>query len=108
MDIGPGIEVQVSGPFRSIGGDPLRATFNANERVSGGELDAGRPRAGGAANMTIALLDPDRLFGPPERIGSSVGEVLRAGRSRAMMSMDLYNALNIDTVVDVNENFAAW
>ncbi len=36
------------------------------------------------------------------------GKVLRAGRSRTVVSMDIFNALNIDTVVNANQNFAVW
>ena len=36
------------------------------------------------------------------------GKLLRAGRSRSIVSVDVYNFLNIDTVVNANQNFAFW
>ena len=37
-----------------------------------------------------------------------VGKILRFGRTRATASLDLYNALNADTVLTLNNTFAAW
>ena len=36
------------------------------------------------------------------------GKILRAGKSRSIVSLDIYNALNTDALVNVNQNFAAW
>ena len=36
------------------------------------------------------------------------GKVLRLGRSKDVASIDLYNALNTDVVVNANQNFAVW
>jgi hypothetical protein len=38
-----------------------------------------------------------------------VGKVLRAGRTRATVSIDLYNALNVSTILAQNNTVgAAW
>ena len=36
------------------------------------------------------------------------GKVLRYGRSKYVVSVDVYNALNTDAVVNANQNFATW
>ena len=103
------IELQVSGTFRSIPGDPLRAAFNANNAYLAANSTLGRPLAGGAANMTIDLVEPYTVYlDRRNELDMRFGKVLRAGRSRTVVSMDIFNALNIDTVVNANQNFAVW
>ena len=36
------------------------------------------------------------------------GKIFRVARSRANVSLDLYNVTNADTVQELNNNFAAW
>jgi hypothetical protein len=36
------------------------------------------------------------------------GKVLRWGRNRAVVSFDLFNALNSDAVVNTNQSFASY
>ena len=36
------------------------------------------------------------------------GKVLRTGRYQYVVSVDLFNALNTDVVVNANQNFAVW
>jgi hypothetical protein len=105
----PKVELQVSGSFRSIPGDPLRAAFNANNAYLAANSTLGRVLAGGAANMTIDLVEPYTVYlDRRNELDMRFGKVLRAGRSRAVVSMDIFNALNIDTVVNANQNFAVW
>ena len=99
----------MSGTFRSIPGDPLRAAFNANNAYLAANSTLGRALAGGAANMTIDLVEPYTVYlDRRNELDMRFGKVLRAGRSRAVVSMDIFNALNIDTVVNANQNFAVW
>jgi hypothetical protein len=37
-----------------------------------------------------------------------IGKILLAGRSRSVVSLDIYNALNTDAIVNLNQNFGAW
>ena len=105
----PKIAVQLSGSFRSIPGDPLRAAFNASNAYLAANSTLGRPLAGGAANMTIDLVEPYTVYlDRRNELDMRFGKVLRAGRSRAIVSMDVFNLLNIDTVVNANQNFAVW
>jgi opacity protein-like surface antigen len=105
----PRIDVQVSGTFRSIPGDALRAVFNASNAYLAANSTLGRPLAGGAANLAIDLVAPYSVFLPRRNeLDMRFGKVLRLGRSKYVVSVDLFNALNIDTVVNANQNFAVW
>jgi hypothetical protein len=105
----PKIEVQVSGTFRSIPGDPIRAAFNASNAYLTANSTLGRPLAGGAANITIDLVEPYTIFlDRRNELDVRFGKVLRAGRARSIVSVDVFNLLNIDTVVNANQNFAVW
>jgi len=105
----PKAEVQVSGTFRSIPGDALRAVFNASNAYLAANSTLGRPLAGGAANIPIDLVAPYTVFLPRRNeLDLRFGKVLRLGRSKYVASIDLYNALNTDVVVNANQNFAVW
>jgi hypothetical protein len=105
----PKAEVQVSGTFRSIPGDALRAVFNASNAYLAANSTLGRTLAGGAANLPIDLVAPYTVFLPRRNeLDIRFGKVLRLGRSKYVASVDLYNALNTDVVVNANQNFAVW
>ena len=105
----PHVDVQLSGTFRSIPGDALRAAFNASNAYLAANSTLGRPLAGGAANITIDLVEPYTVFLPRRNeLDMRFGKLLRAGRARSILSVDVYNLLNIDTVVNANQNFAVW
>ncbi len=105
----PRVDVQVSGTFRSIPGDPLRAAFNASNAYLAANSTLGRALAGGAANITVDLVEPYTVYlDRRNELDMRFGKLLRAGRSRAIVSMDVFNFLNIDTVVNANQNFAFW
>jgi hypothetical protein len=105
----PRIDVQVSGTFRSIPGDPLRAAFVATNAYLATNSTLGRPLAGGAANITIDLVEPYTVYlDRRNELDMRFGKLLRAGRSRSIVSVDVFNLLNIDTVVNANQNFAVW
>ena len=66
----------------------------------------GRPLSSNATNVTVNLLEPGDRFG--ERVNQldfRVGKILRFGRQRATISVDLFNALNPDTILAYNQNF---
>jgi hypothetical protein len=105
----PKADVQVSGTFRSIPGDPLRAAFNASNAYLAANSTLGRALAGGAANITIDLVEPYTVYlDRRNELDMRFGKLLRAGRTRTVISMDVFNMLNIDAVVNANQNFAVW
>jgi hypothetical protein len=72
----------------------------------------GRPLSGGAANITVNLLAPDEMRGPRvNQLDLRVGKILRFASQRATVSLDMFNALNADTVLTQNASFTpggAW
>jgi hypothetical protein len=105
----PRFDVQVSGSFRSVVGDALRAVFNASNAYLATNSTLGRPLAGGVANLPIDIVEPNTVFlDRRNELDLRFGKVLRSGRSRTVLSVDLYNALNTDALLNVNQNFAVW
>ena len=105
----PKVDVQVAGTFRSTPGNEINATFAANNPFLTANSTLGRPLAGGTANMTVGLLAPNtRFIDRRNELDLRIGKVLRAGRSRSVVSLDVYNALNTDAMVNLNQNFGAW
>jgi hypothetical protein len=105
----PRIDVQVAGTFRSVPGEAMRAVFNASNAYLAANSTLGRPLAGGAPNISIDLIQPNTLFlERRNELDLRFGKILRAGRSRSIVSVDLFNALNTDVVLTQNNNLAVW
>ncbi|MBM3818634.1 MAG: hypothetical protein FJW14_06400 [Acidimicrobiia bacterium] len=108
----PRVDVQVSGMFRSTPASPVMANFVATNAVLATSSTLGRALSGNVANMTVALLSPEQTLEGyiPRRneLDLRFGKILRVGRTRNVISLDLFNALNSDALISVNQNFATW
>ena len=105
----PTIDVQVSGTMRSVPGSAINANFTATNAYLATNSTLGRPLSGNAANMSIALLSPNTTFlDRRNEVDFRVGKILRFGRVRSVVSLDVYNALNSDALLSVNQSFASW
>ena len=101
----PKVDVMVSATFQSSPAEPLQANWTIPTLTVAQWL--GRPLAGGAQNITVNLLAPDERRGPRvNQLDLRVGKVLRFGQQRATVSVDMFNALNADTVLTYNQNFS--
>jgi hypothetical protein len=104
----PRIDVQVSGTVQSRVGSEIAANLVVPSAVVAQTL--GRPLSGGAANVTINLLDPGQMY--RDRINEldlRVGKVLRFGRTRTNVGVDIFNATNSSVVQNSNATFGpAW
>ena len=100
----PRVDVQISSTYQSIPGPVLAANrvySNASVRDS-----LGRDLSAGAANVTVNLVPPGSMIG--ERMNLldfRFGKVFRLQRSRAVLSLDLYNALNSDAALGENSTY---
>jgi len=102
----PKIDVQFSGTFQSKPGAQLAANFNVSSAVAAASL--GRPLSGGAANVTVNLVEPGALYGDRiNQLDFRVAKILRFGRTRSQVGLDLYNALNSSAVQTYNQTFGA-
>jgi hypothetical protein len=98
----PLVDVQLSGAFQSIPGPNLAA----NRVVTPALTTLGRPFTN-AANLTLNLVEPGKLYG--ERLNQldfRIAKLFRVGRTRTSVNFDLYNAFNADTVLAENANYA--
>ena len=106
----PRVDVQVSFAFTSSPGVPLQANWDVPSAVAA--LSLGRPLSGNAPNVAVNLLEPGEMNSPRVNIlDFRIGKLLRFGDQRLNLAVDLYNALNLDTVVTQNFNYApngAW
>ena len=89
----------------SAPGPEIAANYNAPNAVVAPSL--GRPLSGGAANVTVNLVEPGTLYGDrSNQLDVRFGKVLRVGATRTNVSVDVYNVFNGNTVMLVNNNFA--
>jgi hypothetical protein len=101
------VDVQVSATVLSVPGPRQDARYVATAAEAAPSL--GRSLAGGARNITLNVLSPGTLYGERlNQVDFRVAKVLEIGRIRTRLNVDLYNALNADTILGVNQNFATW
>jgi hypothetical protein len=106
----PKIDVALSGSVTSSAGLPLRADWSVSSATAAQWL--GRPLAGNVTNVTVNLLKPgDMRSDRVNEVDVRIAKLLRFGRTRANVAMDLYNALNSDVIIFPNQAFTpggAW
>ena len=109
----PKVDVQVAGTLQSLPGlngfppGSLLAKYNVSSAVVAQSL--GRPLSAGAAQMTVNIVPPGTMYG--ERLNQldlRFGKLLTCDRIRTAVHLDLYNALNADTVLTQSNAYAIW
>jgi hypothetical protein len=103
----PRVDVQISGTFQSIPGPQIAANYVASNAVVSPSL--GRNLSGGETNVTVNLVKPGTMYG--ERLNQldlRVSRVLRFGRIRTALNLDVYNALNGNSVLQQSNIFGNW
>jgi hypothetical protein len=66
----------------------------------------GRPLANNAANTTLNLVKQGDVYRPRiNAVDLRFAKILRFGRTRTTVGIDLFNAFNNDTAIAVNQNF---
>jgi hypothetical protein len=103
----PRVDVQLSGVFRNEAGQQILANYNAPNAVVVPSL--GRSLSGGAANVSVNLVEPGTMYGERmTQLDLRVGKVLRFGSVRTTASLDIYNALNGNAILTQSSAFATW
>jgi hypothetical protein len=115
----PKVDVQIAGSFRSIPGQILaqappntdiNAGFVATNAFLATNSTLGRQLAAGAnGNVTLQLVEPyTQYIDRRNELDIRFGKVLRMRNgARAVVSVDLYNAINSDATINVNQTFVA-
>jgi hypothetical protein len=101
------VDVQVAATFRSLPGPGISANYIATNAVTFPSL--GRPLSGGAANVTVNLVDPGAMNGEQTNLlDLRFSKILRFGKYRTSLNLDLANAFNSSGITSLNNNYSAW
>jgi hypothetical protein len=113
----PRVDVQVSATWQNIPGPTVQANYTVPNAVIAPIL--GRNLAGNAANQTVSLVrfvsqagGNTPIIGPVDLAGERLNQVdfrvaklLTFGRTRTLVGLDLFNALNSSVVTSQNNTF---
>ena len=100
----PKVDVQLSGVFQSKPGALLAANYAVPSSVIAQAL--GRAPGGNPANVTVNILEPGKMYGDRiNQLDFRIAKILKFGRTRSMIGIDLYNALNSSAVLTYNNAF---
>ena len=90
--------------MQSKPGTMLAANYAAPNSVVAPSL--GRSLSGNAANVTVNLVAPGSMYGDRvNQLDIRVGKILKYGRSRTLIALDVYNALNSSAVLTYNNTY---
>src|SRR5688572_2635729 len=102
----PRIDVQVATTWQSKPGPELSANLVVPSAVIQPSL--GRPLSGGAANVTVNLLNPGQMYGDRvNQLDVRFGKVLRFGRTRTIVGVDIYNITNSSVTLTYNNTYGS-
>ncbi|MEO8257491.1 MAG: carboxypeptidase regulatory-like domain-containing protein [Acidobacteriota bacterium] len=103
----PKLDVQIAATFRSVSGPAILANYIATNAVVQPSL--GRPLSGGAANVTVNLVQPGTIYGERSNLlDMRFSKIFKLSRYRTSLNVDLSNMLNSSAVTTLNNNFATW
>jgi hypothetical protein len=89
----PKVTVQVSSTIQSLPGASLAANLVVPSATVAQTL--GRPLAGNTSSVTVNLIPPQTVFGDRiNQVDFRVAKLLRFGRARAQVGVDIFNVLN--------------
>jgi hypothetical protein len=103
----PKVDVQVSATWRSDPGTDLSANLTVTDTIANsGPQPLGRALSSG--NITVNLIPPNTLYADRRNnIDVRVSKILRFGRTRTQVGIDVYNLMNSDTITAYNTAYVA-
>ncbi len=100
----PGIQVNVNGTPTGVVGGAIGANYTVANAVVAQSL--GRNLAGNAPNATVNLITPGTMYGDRvNELDLRVAKVLKFGRTKTLVGVDVYNVLNSNAVPSYNQSF---
>jgi hypothetical protein len=100
----PKIDLNISATFRSDPGPELAANYVVTNAIALPSL--GRNLSSG--NVTVNLVDPGTLYGARQNnLDMRIAKILRFGKTRAQLGVDIYNLTNTDVVTAYNTGYIA-
>ena len=100
----PRVDVSIAGTFRSDQGGVLAANWNAPVALVSAAL--GRPAAVVGTTVPINLVAPGQVWG--DRVNAfdlRFGKILRFGRTRYNVGIDIINVTNSGAILSYNQSF---
>ena len=95
----------MSGTWSSVPGRQPGGELHGDERNRG--CAAARPQPLGAATVTVNLIAPATVYADRRtNLDFRVAKILRYGRTRTQIGLDVYNLTNTDVVTTFNQTFA--
>jgi hypothetical protein len=104
----PKVDVLLAGTFRSDQGAPLAANYSVTSAIANqGPQPLGR-NLSGVPFVMVNLVEPGTLYGDRvNELDIRIAKVLRLGRTRTNVGVDLYNVLNVNPALTYNPSFSA-
>ena len=103
----PKVDVLVASTFRTDQGAPLRATWNAPAATVINPA-LGRTVSGGASALAVDLVAPGQVWGDRvNELDFRFAKILKFGRMRTNVGVDIYNILNQAAVLTYNTTYVA-
>jgi hypothetical protein len=96
--------MQVSSVFQSKPGALLAANYDVPAATIAQSL--GRLPSGNVTFVTVNLVEPGTLYGDRiNQLDFRIAKLLRFSSKRAMVALDIYNALNANPILTYNNAF---
>jgi hypothetical protein len=103
----PKVDLRVAATFQSFPGPQILANYVASNAEVQPSL--GRPLSGGAANVTVSLVQPGTMYAErANQLDLRFAKTLRVARTRTTVNFDIYNSLNSSAALTLNNNYASW
>ena len=101
----PKVAVEVSATYQSKPGVQLAANYNVPASIVAQSL--GRAPSGNVANVTANLIAPGTLYGDRiNEVDLRVAKLIRVGRTRTRVQLDLFNLFNSAAVLSYNQTYS--
>jgi hypothetical protein len=101
----PKIDVIFAGTLRSDQGASLQANYNVPVAVISAAL--GRPANITGTTQSINLIAPGEVWGDRiNEIDLRVGKILRFGRTRTNIGVDIFNVINSNRTLTYNQTYS--